>query len=108
MFEIPYHFIPIILGGMGFIQAVTTTLIAAFVSRENKKRDKQASLGAEATRLSMRMMSAVISLASASAYAQKEGRTNGKTDAALRETAEAQRDYFDFVNGVASKKIAAS
>jgi len=55
----------------------------------------------------MRLMSANSSLASATGIALKEGRVNGKMDAALISAAEAQDEYFAFVNKLASSQIMA-
>lgn len=88
----------------GLIQAVVVALIA----RDAKRREKQNAIRAEESRLSMKMMSANMSLACAIAYAQKEGRVNGKTDDALAEAKSAQSEYFAFVNRIASERVTAN
>jgi len=115
----------LVIGGLGFLQAVIVAIIAGLFSRENKKRiadnkvteekrakeaakvEKRAALRAEESRLAMRLMSANTSLAVATGMALKEGRVNGKMDAALKEAAMAQADYFKFINEVAATQMAA-
>jgi len=94
----------IIICAFGFIQAVFVAIIA----RDAKRREKQNAIRAEESRLSMKMMSANMSLACAIAYAQKEGRVNGKTDDALAEAKSAQSEYFAFVNRIASERVTAN
>ena len=117
--------IAIIIAIVGMLQAVVVAIIAGLFNRENKKRaaetaeaerrrteeaakvEKRAALRAEESRLAMRLMSANTSLAIATGMAVKEGKTNGKMDAALVEAANAQGDYFKFINSVASTQMAA-
>ena len=105
LLELPY---PIIVAIIGCVQTIIIALVAAFFSYRDKRREKQASLRADESRLSMRMTSAAVSLACAHAYAYKDGHVNGKMDAALTEAAAAQKEYFNFINSVASKQMAAN
>ena len=104
----------IIVAVIGLCQGLSVAVIAGLFSRENKKRmeetakiEKRAAVRAEESSLAMRLMSANTSLAVATGMALKEGRTNGKMDAALVEAATAQADYFKFINSVASTQMAA-
>lgn len=105
----------IIIGSFGMIQAVAVAIIAGLFSRESKKRkaendkhEKQSTLRTESNLHVMQLMSAVTSLACATGSALKdEGRVNGKMDAALDEAKNAQREYYGFVNRIASSQMAA-
>ena len=104
----------LILGVLGFLQAVSVAIIAGLFNRETRKRradtekhEKRAATRAEESRLAMKLMSANASLACATAIALKEGHTNGKVDKALKDAEKAQREYYDFINGVASSQMAA-
>ena len=101
-----------ILGGLGLAQGIAVAIIAGVFNRESKRRrvanerhDKHNAIQAEERHLSMRMMSASISLGCAIAYAQKEDRVNGKTESALAQAEEAQNKYFNFVNRIASEQM---
>jgi len=94
----------VLAGALGLIQAG----IVAIITRDAKKREKQASVRAEESRLSMKMMSASTSLSCAIAYAIKEDRVNGKMDTALAEAENAQNEYFRFVNRIASEQVTAN
>jgi len=105
---------PLIIALLGFSHGVVVAVIAGLFGRENKKRaaesarvEKRAALRAEESSLAMRLMTCNTSLAVATGMALKEGRANGKMDAALAEAAKAQADYFKFINGVASTQMAA-
>jgi hypothetical protein len=97
---------------MGSIQAVAVALISGPFARENKKRksahehtEARAALRAEESRLSMKLISADMSLTLATAHSVKEGKVNGRMDAALAKAEEAQKEYYSFINEVAAKQI---
>ncbi|MDL2273464.1 hypothetical protein LJC34_02815 [Oscillospiraceae bacterium OttesenSCG-928-G22] len=97
---------------IGGIQAAVVALISGIFARDNKERKKmhdateaRAAIRAEESRLSMSLMSADMSLTLATARAIKEGKTNGKMDAALAAAETAQKEYYDFINSIAAKQI---
>jgi len=96
------------------LQPIAVTVIAALLQRESKKRkadnekaDKLASIRAEESRLSMRLTSASVKLGIVTAIAYKDGKSNGKLDAAVAEAEQAQKDYYAFINRIATEKISA-
>jgi len=93
-------------------QTIAGAIITGLFVYYSKKREQQlddanarAVLRAEESRLSMKLLSADVKLTMATAIAVKEGRANGKMDAALKEAAAAELEYYNFVNGVAAKQI---
>jgi len=105
--SVPYG---ILISIIGLVQAISL----AFLSRGNKRRkqvdeemDKGAKIRATESRLSMGLMSANASLAHATGLALKEGRTNGKMDAAILEVEQAQLAYYSFINDVAATQMTA-
>lgn len=99
---------------VGLLQAVAVAAISGLFARENKARRKQiddaeakASLRAEESRLSMRLLSADINLTMATARAVRDGVTNGKMEHALSAAEQAQADYYNFINSVAAKQFTA-
>ena len=103
----------VIIGGLGLLQAISVAVIAGLFNREARKRkadtetlEKRAALRAKESSLAMKLMSATASLSCATARAVIEGRVNGKTEDALKEAAKAQKEYYDFINGVASSQMA--
>ena len=114
MLNLSYYMGYLIIAGFGLIQATGVAIIAGMFNRESKRRkadneklENRAKLRAEESRLAMRLMSANASLAHATGLALKEGRTNGKMDAALIEAESAQKDYYNFINRIASTQMAA-
>ena len=104
----------IILTVFGFLQAVTVAVIYGLFNRESKKRkkdnenaEKRAKLRAKESLLSMKLMSANNSLALVMARAIRDGKTNGEMEDALIGAEKAQREYYDFVNNIASEHMAA-
>ena len=98
---------------LGFLQAVTVAVIGGLFARESKRRNKELSvvdaraiIRAEESRLSMKLMSASVGLGTATAKAVRDGHTNGTMEAALEEAESVKREYYNFVNTVASKQIA--
>jgi predicted GIY-YIG superfamily endonuclease len=94
------------------LQAIIVAVVAGVFNRDAKKRkqehsntEKRAAQRAKESLLAMKMMSANSSLAIATALAIKEGNTNGKLEYALAEAEAAQREYFAFVNNLASQKL---
>ncbi|MCL2391976.1 MAG: hypothetical protein FWC66_05130 [Oscillospiraceae bacterium] len=91
----------IIAGAFGILQAV----LIAMISRESKKRKVDNELRAKESALSMSLQSANMSLSVATAYALKEGRVNGKMDAALKRAEPTQEAYYRHINRVAANQI---
>jgi len=105
---------PITIGVFALMQGIAVAVIAGLFKRESKKReadnakmDQRAKTRAEESRLSMHLMSANTKLACATGLAVKEGRTNGKMDAALIDADKAQSEYYAFINRVASTQMTA-
>jgi hypothetical protein len=103
----------LVIAVIGALQTLAVTVIGGLFARDSKRRKKQlddadvrATLRAEESRLSMRLMSADLSLTRATAHAVKEGRANGTMDAAITEADAAELEYYNFVNGVAAKQVA--
>ena len=97
---------------IGLFQAAVVAVIGGLFARDSKSRKRQlddadvrASLRAEESRLSMKLISTNISLSLATAYAVKEGETNGRMSAALAGAEAAQNEYYGFVNAIAAKQI---
>jgi hypothetical protein len=97
---------------IGSIQTLAVAVIGGLFARDSKKRKLQlddvatrALLRAEESRLSMKLLSADVSLTMATARAVKEGRANGKMDAALALAEVAEAEYYAFVNAVAAKQL---
>jgi hypothetical protein len=102
----------IIIAVKAGVQAVAVAIIGGIFhveTRQRKKKDAEADaraeIRAEESRLAMKLMSANTSLTIATAIAVKEQKTNGKMETALEEAAKAQREYYDFINRVASAQI---
>jgi hypothetical protein len=74
---------------------------------EQAKVEKRAHIRAKEGRLAMKLMSANTGLALATAIAVKDQKINGEMDTALTEARKAQREYYDFINDIASEKMAA-
>jgi len=92
---------------------VLVTVIGGFFAVETKKRkidrektERRAMARAEESRLSMQLMSANTGLVIVTAIAVKEGRVNGKMDAALVKADKAQKEYYELMNRLASEQIA--
>jgi hypothetical protein len=97
---------------IGAIQAVVVAVIVGLFNREAKNRksfedesEKRATQRARESLLAMKMMSANATLAIATGLAVKEGRANGKMDIAIAEAEKAQREYYNFINELASEQI---
>jgi len=73
---------------------------------DNSKQEKRAIVRAEEAQLAMRLMSATMSLAVANAIAIQKGEVNGRMDKAIEDADSAQKAYFEFVNRVASERVA--
>jgi len=100
---------------IGMIQAMAVALIGGFFARDSHNRKKtlaateaRAELRAEESLLAIKLMSASVNLGVATALAIKDGKTNGATDAALKEAEKAETAYKNFINKVAVKQIAAT
>jgi hypothetical protein len=93
-------------------QAVIVAIIGGIFAREQRRRkgadkrvEERAELRAQESRLSMALMSAAVKLGIATALAVEEGKANGEMADAKTAAASAQKDYYDFINGVAASKI---
>ena len=94
------------------LQPIAVTVITVLFQRESKKRradndkaEKRVAIRAEESLLAMRLMSAITKLSMVIALAYKDGSPNGKLDAALTEAEQAQKEYYTFINKIATKKI---
>ena len=97
---------------IGLFQAAVVAVIGGLFARDSKSRKRQlddadvrASLRAEESRLSMKLISADMSLTMATARAVRDGKTNGEMSGALEVAERAQHDYYGFVNAIAAKHI---
>jgi hypothetical protein len=104
----------VLISVIGAIQVIVGAIITGMFRRDAKRRkahdenmENRAKLRAEESRLSMQLMSANAGLSIATGLAVKEGRTNGKMTAALASAEQAQRDYYAFINRVASAQMTA-
>ena len=105
----------IIIAIVGLIQAVSVAVIGGILKRDEKKRtahnekmERHAADRANESALSMQITSASMRLGIATAYAVKEGRSNGKMDAALENAEKIQEGYFGFINKMASERLTES
>ena len=105
----------LILSAFALMQAISVAVIAGLFRRESKKRkeanekaETHAKNRAKESRLAMKLMSANTKLASATGIALKENRVNGEMDKALEAAEKAQTEYHEFINSVASDKLAAN
>jgi hypothetical protein len=102
----------VLIALIGFMQAVTVAIIGVMSARDGKKRKIQldnaevrASLRAEESRLAMKLMSADMQLSVATAVAVRDQKSNGRMESALKHAEEVEKEYFDFINAIAAKKI---
>ena len=101
---------PLFVAVVVAIQGVTVAIIGRESKQRKaheKKQEDQAKLRAEESRLSMALMSANASLGVATAIAVRDKKTNGEMSDALKEAHSAKREYYAFINGVASTKVTA-
>ena len=85
---------------------ISTTRGKKKSSAEQERVEKRAAIRAEEARHMMSMMIAISGLSMATAKCIKGERINGEMDKAMEAVAEARREYFDFINGLAIDKIA--
>jgi len=97
---------------VALIQGVAVAVIGGFFAKDSKKRkaesektDKRALIRAKESALSMKLMSANTALGIEIARAVKNGTTNGEMERALEKAADAQREYFKFINEIAAKQF---
>lgn len=98
---------------VGLIQAVAVAIIAGLFNREAKKRKKEAeksekrnALRAEEGLLSMKLMNANTDLTVATAIAVRDSKCNGEMSSAMEKAKIVQREYYEFINQIATKQIA--
>ena len=103
----------IIVAVIGCIQVIAVAIIGGLYSRDAKKREKdrehiekRAKLRAKESLLSMKLMSANNSLTIVTARAVRDGKVNGEMEVALIGAENAQREYYEFVNNIASEHMA--
>jgi hypothetical protein len=96
------------------LQVIGVAVIGGLFNRESKKHtaennrvDKQIKTRIKEGRLSMKLMSANTGLAVATSIAVKEGKVNGEMEQAMNTARQAQRDYYDFINEIASEQMEA-
>ena len=102
----------IIIAAITLTQGIAIAIISGMFNRDAKRRkeeqgkaDQHAQMCVKESLLSMKLMSANISLTIAIASAIKEGKTNGKMATALAEVEKAQREYYDFIDHTAFHEI---
>jgi len=103
----------IIVAIVGFFQAVSVAVIAGLFARDAKKRkvshehtEKRAKIRASESLASMRLMSANNHLAIVMARAIRDGKANGEMEDALVGAEKARREYYDFMNKIATETMA--
>ena len=105
----------IVVAILAATQAMTVAAIAGLFNREARHRkadqarvEKRAAVRARESHLSMAMMSANTGLAMATARVVKEnGKTSDELVVATAAAQKAQKEYYDFINSVATEHIAA-
>jgi len=98
---------------IGAAQAILLALIGAWLNRGTrkcedalKKVEARATLRAERELLTMKLMSANMSLSAATAMAVRDGETNGEMDKALYKAKEAEEEHQHYILAIAAKQIA--
>jgi len=93
--------------------AAIVAIIEAVAARDRKtlkdgreRDERRAADRAEESRLSMRMMDAMLELEIATALAVEGGKLNGEMTAAKRKANEAADTYHEFVEKIAARQIA--
>ena len=104
----------IIIGVLGFFQAVSVAVIGGLFARNSRKQketyantERSSKLRAKESLMSMKLMAANNSLAQVMARAIRDGKTNGEMEEALVGAEKAQREYYEFINNIASEHMAA-
>ena len=91
-----------------FITAAAT-IICAYMAAQGKKRsdreDARAERRAKEGRLQLEMIEANSKLTVGIAMALKHGHANGEVEAGLKAVDEAQREYVEFLEGIAIEQI---
>ncbi len=87
-------------------QVLAVAVIGGLFARDNRKRKQRLADAAEESRLNMKLLSAGLCLSVETARALKRGTVNGEMDDALDDAEDAKKEYYNFVNSVASKQIA--
>ncbi len=90
------EFITIILAA-GIPSAITGTAISIFLSRFAKKQEEKEKAREEINVLLIQGVNASISLGEAVAIAQKNGKSNGETEKALKYAKDSKHDITNFL-----------
>jgi hypothetical protein len=92
----------------GVVIAIITGLFARALKKGKQREDemdRRAEVRAKESHLSMNLMSASVALGVANTHAIQNGRTNGETEAALKEADKAIKAYRDFTGEVAANAL---
>ena len=87
------------------IAGIAVAVIGGVFALTMKKAEERTALCIEENLLSMKMVSANIDLGIATGMAVRDGKTDGAMGRALEEASLTQREYQDFLKGVAARKI---
>ena len=102
----------ILIACIGAAQAIAIAVIGGMFAKGNRKRakkeaqqDKHREIMLKESQMSMRLVSCTMKLAVQTAQALKTGNFNGQLEDALKEAAEAQKEYSAFINKLAAIEI---
>lgn len=75
------------------------------LEKRERKREELEELHSKERQLTMSLLSSVCKLSTVTAKAVFNQKTNGDVEDAFNSAAESQREYFDFINELASQKL---
>lgn len=75
------------------------------LEKRERKREELEKLHSRERQLTMSLLSSVCKLSTVTAKAVFNQKTNGDVEDAFNSAAESQREYFDFINELASQKL---
>ena len=102
----------ILIACIGATQAIAIAVIGGMFAKGNRKQaekeaeqDKHNEIRSKESQMSMRLVSCTMKLAVQTAQALRTGSFNGQLEDALKEAAEAQKEYTAFINKLAAIEI---
>lgn len=92
----------------GFVTIINTIIVSKKekeLEKRERKREELEELHSKERQLTMSLLSSVCKLSTVTAKAVFNQKTNGDVEDAFNSAAESQREYFDFINELASQKL---
>lgn len=93
--------IDIVCAAIAAIATVLCAVVAANGKKRDEKEDARAAQRAKEARLQLAMMSANSELTVGVAWALKRGHCNGEVEKGLKAVEDAQREYTEYLEGIA-------